>query len=74
MYRITRTDFQSKGQRHAEWRGLCAVVELGEKLAFPNGVTTGVTTGVTYRYKRAGAELKILEGPHRGQYVCTRIE
>ena len=65
MYRITRTDFQRKGQWHTVWQGLCAVVELGEKLVFPNGDA--------YKYKLTGAELKILEGPHRGTYLYTYL-
>lgn len=60
MYRITRTDFE---QRH-QWQGFCAVVELGEKLVFPNGES--------YRYRR-GDKLKILEGPHRGTYLYTYL-
>ena len=65
MYRITRTDFERKGK---QWQGFCAVVELGEKLTFPNGDTTGYT----YKYKR-GDKLKILEGPHRGTYLYTYL-
>ena len=61
MYRITRTDFERKGK---QWQGFCAVVELGEKLTFPNGDT--------YKYKR-GDKLKILEGPHRGWYQLTEM-
>ena len=61
MYRITRTDFERKGQ---QWQGFCAVVELGEMLTFPNSDT--------YKYKR-GDKLKILEGPHRGTYLYTYL-
>jgi hypothetical protein len=68
MYRIIRTNFKRKGRWHTVWEGFCAVVELGEKLTFPNGDTTGYT----YKYKR-GDKLKILEGPHRGWYQLTEM-
>mgnify|MGYP001383137366 CR=1 FL=1 len=61
MYRITRTDFE---QTH-QWQGFCAVVELGEKLVFPNGES--------YRYKIGKGRLRILEGPHKGWYDLTEI-
>ena len=69
MYRITRTNFKRKGRWHTVWEGFCAVVDLGEKLTFPNGDTTGDT----YKYKRDKDRLRILEGPHKGWYQLTRV-
>ena len=65
MYRITRTNFKHKGRWNTVWEGFCAVVDLGEKLTFPNGDS--------YGYKIDRDRLRILEGPHRGWYDLTEI-
>jgi len=65
LYRITRTKAKLSLPDATIWTGLCVVVELDDKVLFPDGEE--------YTYKRVSQELRLLDGPHRGVYKLDKI-
>ena len=65
LYRITRTEANIKLSDATIWTGLCVVVELDDKVLFPDGEE--------YTYKRVSQGLRLLDGPHRGVYKLDKI-